>query len=87
MLAERGKLAPVFGYELGEGRWPVDFAWSTDAIKIAVIATPHGPNATEEARRRNDAYAAAGWTVRTASDWLGDLDWLLAKVPHAEGAR
>ncbi|MGH4010077.1 MAG: Zn-binding domain-containing protein [Pseudonocardiaceae bacterium] len=87
VLAERGILAPVFGYELGEGRWPVDFAWSTEGIKIAVIATPPGPNATEEARRRNNAYAAAGWTMRTASDWLGDLDWLLAKIPHVEGAR
>ncbi|HEV7625433.1 MAG TPA: hypothetical protein VGO89_02950 [Streptomyces sp.] len=37
----------------------------------------------EEARRRDAAYAEAGWTVRTASDWALHLDSLLAALPDA----
>ncbi|MFD0855515.1 hypothetical protein ACFQ07_24950, partial [Actinomadura adrarensis] len=36
-LADQGKRAPVFGYELGEGRWLADLAWHTPTLKIAVV--------------------------------------------------
>ncbi|MGW4814096.1 DEAD/DEAH box helicase [Kitasatospora cineracea] len=83
-LAERGKRAPVFGYELGPSLWPADFAWQTPDIKIAVVAAHHGDNDIE-AQRRDAAYAQDGWTVRTAAGWLDHLDGLLDQLPNTEG--
>ncbi|WP_018638291.1 DEAD/DEAH box helicase [Parafrankia elaeagni] len=98
-LADQGRLAPVFGYELGERRWQVDFAWTVP--KIAVVADTAddqhstaaddgdgdegGGGSGEEARRRDAAYAQAGWTTRTAAQWLDQLDALLRVLPEAEG--
>ncbi|MET7296266.1 DUF1998 domain-containing protein [Streptomyces griseoloalbus] len=81
-LAEHGKKAPVCGFELGERGWPADFAWQDSGVRIAVVAVPHGED-DEEARRRDKAYADAGWTVRTAADWLDGLDSLAERLPDA----
>ncbi|MET9086073.1 DEAD/DEAH box helicase [Streptomyces sp. NPDC004237] len=80
MLADRGKKAPVFGYELGTSRWPADFAWHTNGVKVAVVAAHHGTD-DDEAQRRDAAYTKNGWTVRTAAEWLDHLDELLDKLP------
>jgi ATP-dependent helicase YprA (DUF1998 family) len=82
-LADRGKQAPVFGYELGTSRWQADFAWHTHGIKIAVVPAPQGAD-DDEARRRDEAFAADDWTVRTATEWLAHLDELLAQLPDTE---
>ncbi|WP_327048055.1 DEAD/DEAH box helicase [Microbispora sp. NBC_01189] len=83
MLADRGKQAPVFGYELGSGRWLADFAWHGHGVKIAVVSAHQGDD-DSEAQRRDAAYTEEGWTVRTAAEWLAHLDELLEQVPNAE---
>ncbi|WP_371599967.1 DUF1998 domain-containing protein [Streptomyces sp. NBC_00564] len=82
-LADRGKQAPVFGYELGTSRWQADFAWHTSALKIAVVSAHQGDD-DPEAQRRDAAYAEDGWTVRTAAEWLAHLDELLDQLPDTE---
>ncbi len=81
-LAKHGKQAPVFGHELGSGHWQIDFGWPTARVGAREISTV---DAGSDAHRRDQAYDAAGWTVRTAADWLADLDTLLTLVPDAEG--
>ncbi|MEW1599441.1 DEAD/DEAH box helicase [Streptomyces sp. NPDC093808] len=83
ILADHGKQAPVFGYELGTSRWLAEFAWHTHAIKIAVVSAHQGED-DDEARRRDAAYTDDGWTVRTATQWLDHLDELLDKLPDTE---
>ncbi|MFB6888561.1 DEAD/DEAH box helicase [Kitasatospora sp. NPDC056327] len=92
-LAERGKSAPtVFGYELGDSRWPADFVWADDAVKVAVLPVPvllpGDPEgaADDETERRVAAYRAEGWTARTASDWLDHLDTLFSLLPDASSS-
>ncbi|MEV0593703.1 DEAD/DEAH box helicase [Nonomuraea cavernae] len=82
-LADHGKQAPVFGFELGTSRWQADFAWHIQGIKIAVVSAHQGV-ADDEAQRRDAAYIEDGWTVRTATEWLAHLDDLLEKLPNAE---
>ncbi|WP_330347641.1 DEAD/DEAH box helicase [Streptomyces sp. NBC_00582] len=84
VLADHGKRAPVFGYELGNSGWQAEFAWDTPGIKIAVVTAHHGTD-DPEAQRRDDAYAEAGWTARTAAEWLDHLDELLPQLPGTEG--
>ncbi|GAP46088.1 uncharacterized protein SAZU_0823 [Streptomyces azureus] len=82
-VASRGKTVPVFGFELGEGGWQADFAWNQDTAKVAVVpAVQHG-RVDPEAERRDAAYRAAGWTIRSAVDWLAHLDELLVLLPDA----
>ncbi|MFF7094716.1 DEAD/DEAH box helicase [Streptomyces rubradiris] len=83
-LANHGKQAPVFGFELGPSRWQVDFAWPMPDLKIAVVMDHHGDD-DPEAQRRDAAYAEDGWTVRTAAEWLDHLDTLLEQLPDTEG--
>jgi hypothetical protein len=80
VLAARGKRAPVFGHELGERRWQVDFGWPSLDPNVGVLAQ-RGDD--EEARKRDEAYASAGWTVRTATEWLDHLESLLGLLPDA----
>ncbi|MEV4666073.1 DEAD/DEAH box helicase [Micromonospora echinofusca] len=81
-LAEQGKRAPVFGYELGTSRWMVDFAWTESNVKVAVVyATDEGDH---DARRRDEAYVEDGWRLLTASEWLGRFDELVALLPDVE---
>ncbi|MEU6885613.1 DEAD/DEAH box helicase [Streptomyces viridosporus] len=83
-LADHGKQAPAYGYELGERGWLADFAWiQTDpGLRIAVMAEPYDP-ADEESDRTWRAYRDAGFTIRSADEWLTDLDTLLAALPDA----
>ncbi|MGA5824169.1 hypothetical protein ACPC54_40775 [Kitasatospora sp. NPDC094028] len=88
-IADRGKKAPsVFGFELGASLWPADFVWQGDGVKVAVVPSPPDglPDAEAEAERRDAAYRAEGWTVRTAADWLNHLDSLIAMLPDAPAA-
>ncbi|MEE6309537.1 DEAD/DEAH box helicase [Plantactinospora veratri] len=79
-LAELGKRAPVFGYELGSGRWQADFAWAESSIKVAIVQ----PANDDDAQRRDEAYAANGWTLRTAVEWLERFDELVALLPDVK---
>ncbi|MFI0220407.1 DEAD/DEAH box helicase [Streptomyces lydicus] len=81
-LADGGKKAPAFGYELGERGWLADFAWDRGDQRIAVMAEPYDPE-DEESDKTWRAYRDAGFTIRSADDWLADLDALLAAVPDA----
>ncbi|MGC5332851.1 DEAD/DEAH box helicase [Micromonospora sp. DT62] len=78
-LAELGKRAPVFGYELGTGRWQADFAWAESSIKVAVVQTPTAHD--DDAQRRDEVYAENGWTLRSAAEWLAHLDELVVLLP------
>ncbi|MGW7595539.1 DEAD/DEAH box helicase, partial [Streptomyces rubiginosohelvolus] len=40
-LADGGKRAPAYGYELGERGWLADFAWDHGDQRIAVMAEPY----------------------------------------------
>jgi len=63
-LAEHGVPAPEeIGYELGEQAWQAEMAWPS--AKVAVVLAGDG----EEERKRDAAYAAAGWEVRPAGGW------------------
>ncbi|MFH8788895.1 DEAD/DEAH box helicase [Streptomyces roseoverticillatus] len=69
-LAGAGVPAPEAGYELGEAAWPAELAWPTHRIGV-VLAHRRGADGTEDrdAEDRDQAYAAAGWMVRTAVEW------------------
>jgi hypothetical protein len=81
-LAGLGKQAPVFGFELGAGRWPADFAWAEPGVQIAAIASASD---SDDERRRDKAYELAGWTLRTATEWLARFDELVTLLPDTEG--
>jgi hypothetical protein len=83
-LAAQGKQAPIFGYELGTGRWLADLAWDASDVKVAVLAEPDQHD-DPDTRRRDTAFADAGWTARTATAWLNHLDDLLTRIPDVEG--
>jgi ATP-dependent helicase YprA (DUF1998 family) len=83
VLADGGKKAPAYGYELGERRWLADFVWDHGGPRIAVMAEPYDPK-DEESDKTWRAYRDAGFTIRSADDWLAaDLDALLAALPDA----
>ncbi|MCX4834429.1 DEAD/DEAH box helicase [Streptomyces sp. NBC_01016] len=81
-LADSGKKAPTYGYELGERGWLADFAWHDADHGFAVMADPYD-HEDEESRKTWQAYRDAGFTVRTADEWLIDLSALLAGLPDA----
>ncbi|MFI2375835.1 hypothetical protein ACH5AO_12310 [Streptomyces sp. NPDC018964] len=81
-VADRGKTAPIFGYELGDGGWQADFAWAQDTVRVAVVASLNA-DPSPETERRDSAYQAAGWTIHTAADWLTHLEELVARLPDA----
>ena len=84
-LAAQGVPAPEVGYELGEGAWQAELAWPDQRVAV-VLGDPlhHSPD-DHEARGRNDAYRAAGWEVRSATDWAADslANHILAHSGHA----
>ncbi|WP_433615374.1 DEAD/DEAH box helicase [Dactylosporangium sp. CA-139114] len=84
LLADHGKQAPVFGYELGTGRWLVDLGWDSSTVKVAVVYDPK-PGDTDQTGRRDKAYTDEGWTIRTAAQWLDHLDELLDLIPDTKG--
>ncbi|MER5783693.1 DEAD/DEAH box helicase [Streptomyces mobaraensis] len=69
-LAASGVPAPVAGYELGDAAWPAELAWPASRIGV-VLAHREEVDGVEDrdAKDRDRAYAAAGWTVRTALEW------------------
>ncbi|MFD9793816.1 DEAD/DEAH box helicase [Streptomyces sp. NPDC059070] len=81
-LADGGKKAPAYGYELGERGWLADFAWDHGDHRIAVMAEPYD-HEDEESDKTWRAYRDAGFTIRSADDWLADLDTLLTALPDA----
>ncbi|GAA0965355.1 DEAD/DEAH box helicase [Actinocorallia libanotica] len=81
-LADGGRKAPAYGHELGERRWLADFVWDHGDQRIAVMAEPCD-QADEESDKTWRAYRDAGFTIRSADDWLADLDALLAALPEA----
>lgn len=76
-LAGAGAPAAVPGYELGAAGWLAELAWP-DRL-IAVVLPPEGAE-DDEARRRDEAYLAAGWQVHTAAEWVADLTGLTAAL-------
>ncbi|GAA0410943.1 DEAD/DEAH box helicase [Streptomyces luteireticuli] len=83
-LADHGKQAPAYGYELGERGWLADFAWDHAdlGLRIAVMAEPYN-HEDAEGDKTWRAYRDAGFTIRSADDWLTDLGTLLATLPDA----
>ncbi|MEU7880179.1 hypothetical protein [Microbispora bryophytorum] len=65
-LTEQGVPAPEAGYELGEQAWQAELAWPQ--VKLAVVLAGDD----DEARKRDAAYAQAGWDVRVADDWTAE---------------
>ncbi|MEV6078700.1 DEAD/DEAH box helicase [Streptomyces sp. NPDC052069] len=82
ILAGGGKKAPAYGYELGERGWLADFVWDHGTPRIAVMAEPYDQE-DEESNKTWSAYRDAGFTIRSADDWLADLDALLGVLPDA----
>jgi len=65
-LAAAGVAAPPdsgVGYELGEQAWQAEVAWPDRKVAIVLAGDD------EEARRRDIAYAEAGWDVRAVDGW------------------
>ncbi|GAA0322276.1 DEAD/DEAH box helicase [Actinoallomurus spadix] len=65
-LITAGVAAPEVGYELGEHAWQAELAWP--AARIGVILAGDDQETTDCFA----AYAAAGWDVRTATDWTAE---------------
>ncbi|OHV52316.1 hypothetical protein CcI156_12195 [Frankia sp. CcI156] len=64
-LAARDVPVPEVGYELGDAAWQAELAWPAARIGVVTAAGPGDP----EGSGRDAAYAAAGWLVRTVSEW------------------
>ncbi|MFJ7967544.1 DEAD/DEAH box helicase [Streptomyces sp. NPDC096324] len=78
--------APEAGFELGDAAWPAELAWPTDRIGVVLAPAQEDEAAVAEAWDRDRAYAAAGWTVRTAVEWdAGELAAALTRRTEADG--
>jgi hypothetical protein len=63
-LASLGVGAPgEVGFELGEQAWQAEVAWPS--AKVAIVLAGND----DEARKRDEAYAEAGWDVRDVQGW------------------
>ncbi|MFG2412104.1 DEAD/DEAH box helicase [Streptomyces goshikiensis] len=70
LLADEGAPAPEAGFELGEAAWPAELAWPDRRIGVVLAHRPDsGDGVDQDAEDRDQAYAKAGWQVRTAPDW------------------
>ncbi|MEX2970928.1 DEAD/DEAH box helicase [Streptomyces sp. C184] len=76
--------APEAGFELGDAAWPAELAWPTHRIGVVLAPAQDDEAAVAEAQDRDRAYAAAGWTVRTAVEW--DARGLAAALTQPAGA-
>ncbi|MFC4529331.1 DEAD/DEAH box helicase [Sphaerisporangium dianthi] len=68
-LAELGVPAPGeggVGFELGEQAWQAEMAWPS--AKVAIVLAGDD----DEARKRDAAYAAAGWTAHDVGGWTAE---------------
>ncbi|GAA4957400.1 DEAD/DEAH box helicase [Yinghuangia aomiensis] len=69
-LAASGVPAPHAGYELGGAAWPAELAWPDARIAVVLAARPSTDGTPDhDVEERDRAYAAAGWTTRTAQEW------------------
>ncbi|PSK99013.1 uncharacterized protein DUF1998 [Murinocardiopsis flavida] len=69
-LFRRGAPAPEVGYELARDGFQAELAWPE--VQIAVVLEDIrvvGAMHAEEKRKRDDAYARAGWEARGAQAW------------------
>ncbi|WP_328604508.1 DEAD/DEAH box helicase [Amycolatopsis sp. NBC_00345] len=67
LLAENDLPGPEVGYELGSAGWIAELAWPGRKVAVLVAAVSE-----DEARRRDAAYAEAGWDARLARDWSSE---------------
>lgn len=78
--------APEAGFELGDAAWPAELAWPTHRVGVVLAPAHEDEAAVAEAQDRDRAYAAAGWTVRTAVEWdAGELAAALRQPTAADG--
>ncbi|AZP17014.1 DEAD/DEAH box helicase [Streptomyces aquilus] len=71
-LAMGGAPAPVDGFELDEHGWLAELAWPDRKVGVVLAHQPSGAEPDYEAQDRDRAFAAAGWEVRSASDWTAE---------------
>ncbi|MFD5244606.1 DEAD/DEAH box helicase [Amycolatopsis sp. NPDC058340] len=76
-LAAHAVPRPEVGYELGSAGWVAEMAWPDR--KVAVFIDVIGP---EEARRRDTAYASAGWKAKLVREW--PLDGLISLLGESD---
>lgn len=67
ILAAHDVPRPEVGYELGSAGWVAEMAWPEQKVAVFIDVT-----GAEEARRRDAAYAAAGWEAKLVREWLPD---------------
>ncbi|MDT0346579.1 DEAD/DEAH box helicase [Streptomyces litchfieldiae] len=85
-LAVLGVPAPQAGFELGAAAWPAELAWPSHRIGV-VLAHQRGADGTpdRDAEDRDQAYEAAGWRVRPATEWdARELAETLARSAEAD---
>ncbi|WP_406284159.1 DEAD/DEAH box helicase [Embleya sp. NBC_00896] len=84
-LADMGIRAPLAGFELGDAAWPAELAWPDHRVGVVLAHRPDVDGAPDgDAEARDQAYAAAGWTVRTAAAWTAaELAEALTHEPRA----
>ena len=67
-LIDCGVPVPVIGFELGEEAWNAEMAWPDRRVAVLLAGADDDP----EIMKRNEAFEAAGWAARTASEWTAD---------------
>ncbi|MGW2293129.1 DEAD/DEAH box helicase [Streptomyces violaceorubidus] len=68
-LADAAVPSPQDGYELDGHGWQAELAWPVARIGVVLGSRPDGDEPDHEAQDRDEAFSAAGWTVRTAAEW------------------
>ncbi|MEU7580583.1 DEAD/DEAH box helicase [Streptomyces sp. NPDC041068] len=71
-LASSAVPAPVDGFELDDHGWMAELAWPDRKVGVVAAHRPVGTDPDYEAEDRDRAFAAAGWEVRSASDWTAE---------------
>ncbi|RLL69317.1 DEAD/DEAH box helicase [Streptomyces sp. Z26] len=85
-LVRVGAPAPEAGYELGDAAWPAELAWPAQRVGVVLAPEENEEASVAEARDRDRAYAAAGWTVRTAVEWdARELAATLSRSAETDG--
>ncbi|RDS67244.1 DEAD/DEAH box helicase [Streptomyces sp. M7] len=85
-LASAAVPVPRDGYELDGHGWQAELAWPDALIGVVRAPRPAGDEPDYEAEDQARAFAAAGWTVRTAADWDGAelIDRLDCRDPNKD---
>ncbi|MEU6367481.1 DEAD/DEAH box helicase [Streptomyces sp. NPDC046931] len=68
-LADAAVPAPRDGYELDGHGWQAELAWPDVRIGVVLAPRTDTDEPDYEAQDRDRAFAAAGWTVRSAAEW------------------